>query len=66
LSVTGDDHLPALAEIAATLSETDGGIRLFAGGQAVTRHPDSVESYGVEPVLDGVEGIVDALTGARE
>jgi DNA-binding transcriptional MerR regulator len=66
LSITSDDHLPALAEIPATLPVTDEALRLFAGGQAVARHPDIVESYGIEQVLDGVEVVIDALSVERD
>lgn len=66
LSITGDDRLPALAEIPAILPKTDDAIRLIAGGQAVARHPDIAENYGAEPVSDSVEGVIDALSGERD
>jgi methanogenic corrinoid protein MtbC1 len=61
LSVTGDEHLPALGEAVLAIRAAGNAPRLLAGGQAVVRQPEVVAGYGVTPILDGFDAIVAAL-----
>jgi len=66
LSVTGDAHLPALGETVAAIRAAGSAARLFAGGQAVTRHPEVIAGVGVTPILDGIDALLTALATDEE
>jgi DNA-binding transcriptional MerR regulator/methylmalonyl-CoA mutase cobalamin-binding subunit len=52
LSVTSDEHLPALGSTAEALRGAGVTALLLAGGQAVERHPDIARAFGTTPLLD--------------
>ncbi len=62
LSVTTDDHLPALREAVAMLRAGDEAPAILAGGQAVERNRDLVASWGATPVqLNDVDALAAEL-----
>lgn len=65
LSVTGDEHLPALGAAVAAVREARAVTLVLAGGQAVERHPERAASYGATPLLtDDVDGVAARLRRA--
>jgi DNA-binding transcriptional MerR regulator len=66
LSVTGDEHLPALGDVVKALRQAGSTPRLVAGGQAVARHPDVVAGYGITPAIDGLDALVESLAAGRQ
>jgi DNA-binding transcriptional MerR regulator/methylmalonyl-CoA mutase cobalamin-binding subunit len=58
LSATYDQHLPAMHAAVEAVRTTNVPTCVFAGGQAVERHPERVASWGVTPIrLDDLEQI---------
>jgi MerR family transcriptional regulator, light-induced transcriptional regulator len=61
VSVTTDEHLPAVGAAAAALRAAGCTTSLLAGGQAVVRHPDVVAGFGVTPAADDTDALIESL-----
>lgn len=66
LSVTLDEHLPAVRDAIAALSQEDNQTRIIVGGQAATSQPELIERWGIELAMNDVDALVDSLLADPE